>query len=74
MIEVLINDSKSGGYEKNEAYFASIDSWAKEFCNGYLGYHVQDVSDVSYQWDEIANYMFENDQGANWFKLKWLST
>ena len=72
MIEVLINDSKSGSYEKNASYFAKIDSWAKEYCSGYRGYHVQDVSDVSYQWDEIASYVFEDEKSANWFKLKWL--
>lgn len=74
MIEILVNDSKSGGYEKNSAYFAEIDAWAKEFCSGYLGYHVQDVSDVSLQWDEIAAYMFDDEKGANWFKLKWQSS
>jgi hypothetical protein len=73
MIEVLVNDSKSGGYEKNTAYFAEIDAWAKEFCTGYQGYHIQDVSDVSYQWDEIAAYRFNDEKGSNWFKLKWLS-
>jgi hypothetical protein len=72
MIEVLINDSKAGGYEKNTSYFADIDAWAKEFCPSYVGYHVQDVSDVSLQWDEIAAYWFEDEQSANWFKLKWL--
>lgn len=74
MIEVLINDSKAGGYDNNTAYFAGINDWAVEFCKGYKGYHVQDVSDVSLQWDEIAAYQFEDEQSANWFRLKWLST
>jgi hypothetical protein len=69
--EVVITDSKSGGYDFNEAYFASIDLWAKEFCISYLGYRVQDVSDVSYQWDEIACYWFDRDDDVCLFTLKW---
>jgi hypothetical protein len=73
MIEVLVTDELSGGFEQNAAYFSSLDSWAQKNCPGYLGYHVQDVSDHSLQWDEIAAYIFKDDQGANWFKLKWQS-
>jgi hypothetical protein len=72
-IEVLITDEESGGFEKNAAYFSSIDQWAREYCSGYKGYNVQDVSDVSLQWDEIAAYFFEDEKSATWFKLKWLS-
>jgi hypothetical protein len=71
MIEILVNDSKSGGYEKNAAYFADIDEWARLYCTGYVGYHVQDVSDVSYIWDEIACYKFKDERSANWFRLRW---
>lgn len=73
MIEVLITDSKSGGYDFNASYFINIHLWAEEFCPGYKGYQVQDVSDVSLQWDEIAAYFFEDEKSANWFRLKWLS-
>jgi hypothetical protein len=73
MIEILINDSKSGGFDYNAAYFAEIDAWAKQYCAGYIGYHVQDVSDVSLIWDEIAAFTFSDEQSANWFTLKWAS-
>ena len=71
MNEVLITDSESGGYEFNEAFFAAIDLWATEYCDSYKGYHVQDVSDVSLLWDEIAAYQFEDDKDAILFTLRW---
>ena len=74
MVNVLISDRLSAGYEKNAEYFANIDRWAQEtLCSKYLGYHVQDVSDVSLIYDEIACYIFVDDASANWFKLKWQS-
>jgi hypothetical protein len=33
---------------------------------------VQDVSDASYQWDEIAEYLFESQTDELLFRLKWL--
>jgi hypothetical protein len=74
MIEVLITDEQSPGYDHNADYFAGIDEWAHEYCPGYRGYRVQDVSDVSLQWDEIAAYFFEDEKSANWFRLRWQST
>jgi hypothetical protein len=74
MVDVLITDERSGGYDLNDAYFASIDSWAQTTLGSkYLGYRVEDVSDVSLQWDEIACYTFVDEKSANWFKLRWQS-
>lgn len=72
MLTVLINDGLSPNYESNHDYFASIDQWAQQHCPTYVGYTVQDVSDVSLQWDEIASYEFRDEKSANWFKLRWL--
>lgn len=71
MIEVLITDSDSGGYEFNEAFFWAINLWAIENCKSYVGYHVQDVSDVSLQWDEITAYRFDDDADVMLFTLRW---
>lgn len=71
MVDVLITDERSPDYYQNDEYFASIDSWAQKYCPSYVGYHVQDVSDVSVQWDEIACYQFREEKDANWFMLKW---
>ena len=74
MVDVLITDQGSPTYEQNSKYFADIDAWAQETLGSkYLGYTVQDVSDVSLQWDEIACYTFEDEATANWFKLRWQS-
>lgn len=73
MIEILVNDSKSGGYENNFKYFADIDQWAKENCKTYISCQIQDVSDVSIQWDEIACYRFTDEsEETTLFRLKWL--
>jgi hypothetical protein len=74
MVNVLITDERSGGYNNNSAYFAGIDRWAQDTLGSkYLGYHVQDVSDASYYYDEIACYTFTDEASATWFKLTWLS-
>lgn len=69
--QVLVTDEGSAGYDHNRRYFSMIESWAQTHCESYLHMHVQDVSDVSYQWDEIAEYCFEEEKDAVWFKLKW---
>ena len=71
IITVLINDSGSRGYEFNEHYFGERHAWAQNTCPSYRGMHIQDVSDVSLQWDEIAEYRFEDEKDAMFFRLKW---
>lgn len=72
MIEVFVTDEKSPNYEQNNTYFFNIHFWAKDHCASYVDFHIQDVSDVSYQWDNIACYKFENEADATLFRLKWL--
>ena len=72
MISVLVTDTRSADYEHNAEYFGAINEWAAEHCSSYRGYHVQDVSDTSYQWDEIAEYLFESQADELLFRLKWL--
>ena len=72
MVDVLITDERSPDYYKNSEYFAGIDAWAQTTLGSkYLGYHVQDVSDFSPKYDEIACYSFEDEASANWFKMRW---
>jgi hypothetical protein len=69
--DVLVTDQRSPKYEQNAEYFAGLDSWAQvNLGNKYVGYAVQDVSDVSGSWDEIACYSFTDEDSANWFKLR----
>jgi hypothetical protein len=71
MIEVFLNDAKMD-YDQSEIYFHNADHWALEHCQSYKGHNVQDVSDVSYQYDNIALYLFEDEQDALMFRLKWV--
>lgn len=54
-----------------ERYFLAAHEWALDNCTGYLNCHVEDVSDFSYLHDLVAQYMFDNEQSAVFFKLKW---
>jgi hypothetical protein len=72
MISVLVTDSGSANYEHNAEYFGAINEWAADHCESYRGYRVQDVSDASYQWDEIAEYLFDSEADEVLFRLKWL--
>jgi hypothetical protein len=72
MIRIFISDQGSKSYHDNDAYFAGIDRWAQDNCGSdYLGYDVQDVSDTSLEWDEVACYVFTTERAANWFTLRW---
>lgn len=70
MIEVYLNDAKMN-YDQSEIYFHNADHWAREHCRSYQGHNVQDVSDVSYIYDNVALYLFEDEQDALLFRLKW---
>ena len=72
MISVLVTDSGSANYEHNAEYFGAINEWAADHCASYRGYRVQDVSDASLVWDEIAEYLFDSEADEVLFRLKWL--
>ncbi len=67
---VYLNDTGIP-YEQAEEYFHKAAEWAKQQCSSFLGYHVQDVSDVSYTNDFITEYRFKDPNDAIWFQLKW---
>ncbi len=67
---VYLNDTGIP-YEQAEEYFQKAADWAKKQCSSFLGYHVQDVSDVSYTNDFITEYRFKDPKDAIWFQLKW---
>jgi hypothetical protein len=70
VIEVYLNDAKVS-YDFAEQHFWNANLWALEHCGSYKGHNVQDVSDVSYYYDNIALYLFENEQDALLFRLRW---
>lgn len=70
MMVVYLNDSKME-YEEAENYFAEAAAWASRQCFSYISYDVVDVSDVSYVYDNIAEYRFKDPKDALMFQLKW---
>ena len=70
MIEVYLNDARMD-YDEAEQYFFDANVWALEYCPSYQGHNVQDVSDVSYVYDNIALYLFGDEKDAVFFQLKW---
>jgi len=67
---VYLTDEKIR-YEEAEAFFAEAAAWASRQCSSFVDYHVQDVSDVSYIYDRIAQYGFADPKDALLFELKW---
>ena len=67
---VYLNDDNIP-YELADEYFKEAADWAKTQCSSFLGYTVQDVSDVSLQWDNIAEYNFGNEKDVIFFQLRW---
>jgi hypothetical protein len=67
---VYLNDTGIP-YEHAELHFKEAADWARRQCSSFIDYHVQDVSDVSYTNDLIAEYGFEDPKDALLFELKW---
>lgn len=70
MIKVYLDDTGIP-YEHAEQHFQDACDWAKKFCSSFIGYDLQDVSDVSLTNDYVAQYIFNNERDAEWFTLKW---
>lgn len=58
-------------YESAEEHFAEAAAWASRQCASFIDYHVQDVSDVSYNYDYVTEYKFNDSKDALLFQLKW---
>lgn len=70
MISVYLNDTGIA-YERIYQHYGTADRWAREHCSSYQGYEPVDVSDVSLTNDVIAQYLFDNEQDATIFLLRW---
>lgn len=55
------------------AYLRFIDAalWAQDHCSSFVTYSIQDVSDHSIMFDQVAEYSFREESDATFFKLKW---
>jgi hypothetical protein len=67
---VYLNDTGIP-YERAEEYFELAAEWAKQQCKSFVSHHIQDVSDVSYLYDFVTEYQFNDPKDAVWFELKW---
>ena len=70
---VYLTDEKVP-YEQAPVYFKEAADWARRQCSSFVDYHVQDVSDVSYVYDNVAQYGFNDPKDALLFELKWKSS
>jgi hypothetical protein len=67
---VYLNDTGIP-YEQAEEHFAEAAAWATRHCLSFIDYHVQDVSDVSYQYDFVTEYKFTDPKDVVLFQLRW---
>lgn len=70
---VYLNDSGIP-YEEAEEYFDQAAAWATRQCVSFIDYYVQDVSDVSYTNDFVAEYRFNDVNDAMLFQIKYKSS
>ena len=70
-MKVVYITDKGIAYEQAEEHFAQAAAWASRQCPSFVDYHVQDVSDVSYQYDFITEYKFRDPKDALLFELKY---
>lgn len=70
MYSVYVNDSNPN-YD-GAVFFKSVADWSSENCKSFINYTVVDVSDVSTQYDYIAQYFFRRKNDMIAFRLRWL--
>jgi len=70
MIVVYLNDSNMD-YDMAVDYFDEAGAWATRQCQTFVDFTVQDVSDVSMMFDQVAEYRFGDPKDALLFELKW---
>ena len=69
MYSAYLNDSNVT--DRAEDYFAQVAEWSTVNCKSYVDYNVVDTSDVSTQYDYIAQYYFKNKNDLIAFTLRW---
>ena len=70
MFKVYLTD-ESIEYLAALKFFKDCDAWARQHCPSYRQLEVVDVSDVSYAYDQVATYEFDDDKDAFWFTTAW---
>ena len=73
-LKVVYLDDSNMNTDEAETFFKEAAEWAHRQCSSFVDYYVQDVSDVSYTFDFVAEYGFNDPKDALLFELKWKSS
>jgi hypothetical protein len=68
--EVYLSD-RNMTYDNATDHFIDAAFWAETNCKSFKRYDVQDVSDHSLLFDQVAVYYFDDEKDAMIFTLKW---
>jgi hypothetical protein len=63
IIQILLCDPDDNGYPAAR--------WARENCPGFVRWDCVDVTDVSYEHDYVAEYIFNNKEDSVFFQMRW---
>ena len=64
-------DDRNLAYEAAYERFIDAALWAEDHCDSFVTYSIQDVSDHTLLFDQVAEYSFREDRDAVAFSLKW---
>ena len=67
----LTDECHNFDYNRSRLYFIDAAIWAVKHCPSYVRYDIQDVSDYSLIYDQVAEYEFTDERDVTWFKLRW---
>jgi hypothetical protein len=70
MHQVYLTD-RNMQYDTASEYFLEALFWAQDHCVSFVDHDVQDVSDHTLYFDQVAIYNFNNAHDALMFTLKW---
>lgn len=71
LITVYLSDQGLLSYDQARWHFIDASIWALYNCKSFQGYEIVETSDVSYEWDQIAEYRFTDPRDVLLFKIRW---
>lgn len=57
-------------YDPDVTYL-DLATWAKNNCKSYEKSQSTDLSDISYRFDVVYEFWFENEKDATMFYMRW---
>lgn len=71
IITVYLSDQGLLSYDQARWHFIDASIWALYNCRSFQGYEIVETADVSYEWDQIAEYRFTDPRDVTLFKIRW---